>query len=428
MIFRPRSLPTRPTLRTTLRRAHLSVTLIAVSVVGTILTVMGLAALQAYSDHNLKLIARSMLYTVEASAVFHDSAAAREALSLIAATEDVGAAVVFDGAGQVLAQWHREPSRNFPDLRQQFDRLFNPEPILAPIVHQRQTVGYLLVTGHAGNLLSFLLQGAAGVLACLFVSGTLARGISRRTLADIVQPLHNLARVAHSVRNERAFGVRMPPADIAELNTLGDNFNGLLDELESWQNQMQRENESLAHKAAHDSLTGLPNRAHFEDQLNRAIHDAAILNRRVAVMFLDNDRFKVVNDRLGHAAGDTVLVSVAARVRNQLREGDLVARLGGDEFAIMLSPLRDVKDAQRIADDILISMRAPIRLPNGEDIVGSLSIGIAVFPDHAQDAPALFEAADIAMYQAKRQGGATQAVAQSSQQTLFQTTTQEMNS
>lgn len=427
MIFRPRSLSARPTLRTTLRRAHLSVTLIAVSVVGIILTVMGLAALRAYSDHNLKLIARSMLYTVEASAVFHDAVAAHEALNLIASTEDVGAAIVFDANGQVLAQWHRHPDSNFPRLRQQFDRFFTPEPILTPILHQRRTVGYLLVTGHAGSMLTFLLQGVAGVLACLFVSGTLARSISRRTLADIVQPLHNLARVAHSVRIDRAFDVRMPPAEIAELHALGDNFNGLLDELEAWQSQMQRENESLAHKAAHDSLTGLPNRAHFEDQLNRAIHDASVLNRRVAVMFLDNDRFKDINDRLGHAAGDTVLVNVATRVRSQLREGDLVARLGGDEFAIMLSPLRDVEDAQRIADDILIGMRAPIRLPNGEDIIGSLSIGIAVFPDHAQDAPALFDAADVAMYQAKRQGGATQAMSQSGK-AAFQSTTQEMSS
>lgn len=407
----PYSDPPRPTLRTSLRRAHLSVMLIAVTMAGLALTVMGLVALRAYSGHNLQLIARSMLYTVEASTVFHDPVAAEEALALIASTEDVGTAMVFDNSCQVLAGWIRPSSGAFSPLERQFDLLFMPPLVLTPIHHQQQTVGYLLVSGHAGNLLTFLLRGLAGVLVCLFFSGIMAHYISRRTLMSIMEPLRNLAKVAHAVRNERAFSLRMPPADIAELNALGNDFNGLLDELEAWQNQMQIENASLAHKAAHDSLTGLPNRAHFEEHLGRAIHDASILGRRVAVMFLDSDRFKVVNDRLGHAAGDAVLVNVAARVRSQLREGDLVARLGGDEFAIMLSPLRDVRDAQRIADDILVGMRVPIRLSDGENIVGSLSIGIAVFPDHAQDATALFHAADAAMYSAKRQGGGTQAMA-----------------
>jgi diguanylate cyclase (GGDEF)-like protein len=408
---RPRPQAPRQTLRAALRRAHLSVTLFAVGVVGIALITMGVIALRVYAEHNLNLIARSMGYTVEAATVFRDGIAARESLAMIASHEDVGTATLYDPDNQILAQWRHEPDGSFRWLRTKFDLLLTPPPVYIEVTHQRQTVGYLLVTGHAANLLSFLLKGLAGVLACLVISGFIASRISKRTLRDIAQPLRNLAKVAHDVRNERAFDMRMPPADIAELNDLGDDFNALLDELQAWQSQMQRENASLAHKAAHDSLTGLPNRAHFDEHLGRAIHDANVLGRRVAVMFLDSDRFKVVNDRLGHAAGDAVLVNVALRVRSLLREGDLVARLGGDEFAIMLSPLRDVRDAERIADDILLGMKAPIRLPNGEDVVGSLSIGIAVYPDHARDTNSLFHAADAAMYHAKRKGGGTHAMA-----------------
>jgi diguanylate cyclase (GGDEF)-like protein len=402
---------TRPTLRQALRRLHLAVTLAAVGLAGIVLTVMGLIALRTYAEHHQQLIARSIIYTVEAATVFHDRQAARDVLAAIGANEDVASAVVFDDKNEVLAEWHRPAKTSFPWARRQLDRLLNPPPVYAPVLHQQETVGHLLLVGRAGNLLSFLLKGLAGVLGCVLISGFVATWLSRRTSREIVRPLATLAAVAHAVRIDRAFDRRIPPARIAELHTLGEDFNALLDELQAWQTQWQHENASLAHKAAHDSLTGLPNRAHFEEQLGRSIHDAAVLDRRVAIMFLDSDRFKDINDALGHAAGDAVLVNIAARVRSQLREGDLVARLGGDEFAVMLSPLREVTDAQRIADDILLGMRAPIRLPNGEDIVCSLSIGIAVFPDHARNASELFDAADGAMYQAKRRGGGTQATA-----------------
>jgi diguanylate cyclase len=319
--------------------------------------------------------------------------------------------VVFDSDGLVLAQWSRPPDASLAWIQKPFERVFTPPPIVTPIVHRGHTVGTLLVTGHPGSMLAFLLKGVAGVLACLMASAMLARAIARRTFEGIVEPLRNLARVAHAVRNERAFGVRMPKAAIAELNALGEDFNALLDQLQAWQNQLQHENAKLAHKAAHDSLTGLPNRVHFEERLEQAIRDASVLNQRVAVLFIDSDRFKEINDQQGHASGDAVLIHTAARVRNLLRESDLVARLGGDEFAVMLAPLRDGDTARRLAEKILASMRKPIRLPGGTETVSSLSIGIAVYPEHATDVNSLFDAADAAMYRAKRLGGDSQASA-----------------
>ncbi len=116
---------------------------------------------------------------------------------------------------------------------------------------------------------------------------------------EIVRPLRTLAEVAHAVRNERAFARRVPPARIQELHALGEDFNALLDELEACRRSGRTKTRRWRHKAAHDSLTGLPNRSHFEEQLDRAIHDAAVLNRRVAIMFLDSDRFKEINDGMG---------------------------------------------------------------------------------------------------------------------------------
>lgn len=392
----------RPTLRSVIGRGHLIVALVAVAMASVSLTLLGVLALRVYADHNLHLIARSINYTVEAAVVFSDKTAATEALSLIASTEEVADATVLDRQGNVLAHWQRPENGLFSSLEMQISKAFLEKPISMPIIHQDHEIGSIQLTGHGGSLLRFLLSGLMGIILCTAVSVWVALYLARRQLRGITGPMRRLASVAHAVRSERAFDQRVPPAAIAELDNLGNDFNALLDELESWQTHLQSENESLAHQASHDSLTGLPNRAFFEGRLIRALRNANKLDERVAVLFLDSDRFKEINDNFGHAAGDAVLVAVANRVRAQLREEDLVARLGGDEFAVLLTPLHKTEDAERIADKILASMEIPIPLPGNTEVLTSLSIGIAVYPDHGVTPGALLNAADGAMYQAKR--------------------------
>lgn len=397
----------RPTLGSVIGRGHLILALVAVTLASVSLTLLGVLALRVYADHNLHLIARSINYTVEAAVVFNDSAAATEALSLIASTEEVAQAEVFDANGKLLTQWVRPETGMLSQVELALAHALLEQPISQPIVRQGQRVGSIHVVGHGGSLLRFLLSGLAGIVICTALSAWVALYLARRLLLGITKPLQSLAAVAHAARSERDFDRRVPPAQIAELDNLGSDFNALLGEMEAWQSHLQSENETLAHQASHDSLTGLPNRAFFEGRLIRALRGAAKINERVAVLFLDSDRFKDINDNFGHAAGDAVLVAVAERVRAQLREDDLVARLGGDEFAILLAPLHKVEDAQRIADKIIASMDVPIPLPGNTQVLTSLSIGIAVYPDHGATPGTLLNAADAAMYQAKRlsQGG-----------------------
>lgn len=392
----------RTTLRAVLSRGHLGVALLAIGLAGISLTVLGVLALRVYANHNLHLIARSINYTVEAAVVFNDSSAANEALALIAAAEEVANVKVFDDADQLLASWERSEGGMLDQLELKIARTLLEEPIRLPVVHQGQQVGRIELIGQGGSLMRFLLSGLAGILLCTALSAVSALYLSRRLFADIVGPLRGLASVAHAARRERSFDRRVPSTQIAELNELGNDFNALLDEMEAWQNHLQSENETLAHQASHDSLTGLPNRAFFEGRLSRSLRNAIKHGDGLALLFLDSDRFKEINDSYGHAAGDEVLVAVASRVRAQLREHDLVARLGGDEFAVLLTPLHRFEDAQRIADKIAASMSLPIRLPDGQCVVTSLSVGIAVFPDDGRTPAELLNAADAAMYQAKR--------------------------
>ena len=155
--------------------------------------------------------------------------------------------------------------------------------------------------------------------------------------------------------------------------------------------------------AYHDSLTGLPNRQLFLNQLGMALHRARRTNGIVAVLFLDLDRFKVVNDSLGHAAGDVLLQTVAERIRSAVRGEDSVTRLGGDEFAVLCTEVGTPDDAMMVAERIIASVKRPITL-DGQEVFVTTSLGISLFPADATEPVGLLKNADAAMYRAKAQG------------------------
>ncbi len=161
--------------------------------------------------------------------------------------------------------------------------------------------------------------------------------------------------------------------------------------------------EKILHQALYDALTDLPNRSLAMDRLQRDIRQTRDSGRRVAVLFLDLDDFKKVNDSLGHDTGDRLLVEVAARLKRNLRDGDTVGRLGGDEFILLLPGLRSADEAGAMAEKLLDELARPFRI-EGRDLQISVSIGIALCPDDGQNATELLRKADVAMYQAKADG------------------------
>jgi diguanylate cyclase (GGDEF)-like protein len=159
----------------------------------------------------------------------------------------------------------------------------------------------------------------------------------------------------------------------------------------------------LMHQAMHDSLTGLPNRALFMDRLSLALERSQRIRTGVAVLFLDVDNFKEINDNLGHAAGDAVLTELAARLKTMLRPMDTVARLGGDEFTFLIEDLGDEREIVMIADRISRAANLPIALERGPTAI-SVSIGIAMVTGQSVTAETLIREADAAMYRSKHQG------------------------
>jgi len=178
------------------------------------------------------------------------------------------------------------------------------------------------------------------------------------------------------------------------------NYIGVFSDI-TWLKQSEEKLEHLAH---HDALTNLPNRLLLNSRLEHAIDHARRQSQRIAVLFLDLDRFKNINDSLGHPVGDELLKSIATRLQQRLRDEDTLARLGGDEFIILIEQIGEPQDATIIARDLLEALTLPFSLSSKPEVYIGGSIGISLYPDDGDNAAQLIRNADAAMYQAKNQG------------------------
>ena len=167
--------------------------------------------------------------------------------------------------------------------------------------------------------------------------------------------------------------------------------------------ELRKTQRRLRYLAHHDTTTKLPNRVRFAERLGRALLSARAEGLKVAVLFLDLDRFKQINDTLGHEVGDEYLKQVGRRFRSSIRTADILARIGGDEFAILMQDLSGYEEAESVALKLLSSLMQPLSV-GPHELYASVSIGISIFPMDAGDAAALLRNADTAMYQAKQKG------------------------
>jgi diguanylate cyclase (GGDEF)-like protein len=160
--------------------------------------------------------------------------------------------------------------------------------------------------------------------------------------------------------------------------------------------------DELSRSSQRDALTGTPNRTLMLDRLNKAIANARRRNAHIALLFLDIDKFKYINDTKGHSVGDEVVQAVARRLQSVVRDADTVSRHGGDEFLILLADIGQASDAALIAEKILAAIALPISI-QGHELIISVSLGITIFPEDGENAEALIKRADEAMYISKRE-------------------------
>ncbi|WP_347332846.1 bifunctional diguanylate cyclase/phosphodiesterase [Marinimicrobium locisalis] len=197
--------------------------------------------------------------------------------------------------------------------------------------------------------------------------------------------------------------LRVPESGKDEISQLARGINRMLEKINELIRGLNHNIQDMERLAYYDQLTGLENRFLFKAQLRTALSTTTRDRQQLALLYLDLDHFKDINDSLGHEAGDQLLVEVAHRLRGCLREEDSVARLGGDEFAVLLRHVKEARYASLVAEKIIDALRRPIRLSAQEVVVGA-SIGITLAPDDSSDIEILMRNADLAMYQAKNHG------------------------
>jgi diguanylate cyclase (GGDEF)-like protein len=213
-------------------------------------------------------------------------------------------------------------------------------------------------------------------------------------LVITAQPGHKLRALTAGARDFIS-----KPFDMMEAKT---RIHNML-EVRLLYRQLEDYSRAMESLALHDALTGLPNRRLLMDRLSLAIAHAHRNKRTMAVMYLDLDGFKEVNDSLGHAAGDTLLSQVAARLVAAVRQEDTVARLGGDEFVIALWELSHADDVAKLASKVIRAVSQPYRI-QGHDTSMTISIGVSIYPTHGAEVETLMKSADLALYEAKHAG------------------------
>jgi diguanylate cyclase (GGDEF)-like protein len=254
------------------------------------------------------------------------------------------------------------------------------------------------------TLVSLLMQGSLGGFSLL-----VALAVATMFHVSILQPLAALRRAAQDIARGH-LAARAPLRGPEEMASLAQAFNDMTEalidrnrELEHHIAELQQAQETIWRMAYYDPLTGLPNRHLFEDRLQMAIAQARRRQRLVGVLFLDLDRFKLVNDSFGHGFGDKLLRLVGRRLGEALDASHTLARTGGDEFVVLLPELERQGEVEEAARRLLAAMQAPFHL-DGRELYVTASMGVVLFPQHGEDAQLLLRHADIAMYRAKERG------------------------
>ena len=224
-----------------------------------------------------------------------------------------------------------------------------------------------------------------------------------QTVASMQTSYPDVPLVIVSAWDDEAISLRSVKAGAQDYLVKGHIDGANLHRVIRYAVERKRTELELVRLAHYDQLTSLPNRTLLRERVDHALRRAARSGAGVATMILDMDRFKEINDMLGHEIGDKVLIEAAQRIRASVRDQDTVARLGGDEFAVVLEGVSEAKDVLPVVERIIASLHE-VREVDGNEVNSSTSIGIAMYPDNGSDLSELLRAADLAMYQAKSQG------------------------
>jgi len=393
---------------------------------------------QTVSDSH-RTLADIIAANSSAALLFSDPVAAQETLDFLKTQQHIQAAVIYSMNDKVFARYIKPGIKpELPPVELQNENiLFWGDYVesFTRITYEGEQIGTVYLRSDMNMIHDRLIRLLVIVAIVFAVSLLVSFALGAQLQRVITGPLLRLSAIARLVSTEKNYSVRVIGKGSDELGNLITDFNTMLDEIQLRDSELRdhrlkleervarrtrelekvnaqleiskQEAESVAsameYHAHHDALTGLPNRVLLYDRISSELAHARRQQSNAALLFLDLDRFKIINDSLGHAVGDQLLRIIARRLTDCVREEDTVARLGGDEFMVLLPRISGSADAGRIAKKINDSLVDPIAC-NGHELHITTSIGISIFPYDGTDAETLIKHADISMYRAKELG------------------------
>jgi diguanylate cyclase (GGDEF)-like protein len=368
-----------------------------------------------------------------------DKPAAQKILMFLARKHHIQAAAIYANDGGILGKYSKDS---------RIEQLPNPVSIAEGIQYGNDQVelysrirdhyvpvGYVYLRSDRGTISEHMQWYVNVAIIVLLTSLLIAFILSKQLQRIITDPVLRLSGIARQIITERNYSLRVTATGHDEIGNLITDFNQMLHQIQLRDNElkmhkMELENrvadrtaelgvankeleiakaqaESIAKRmqyhAHHDPLTGLPNRILLKDRINTALSHVHREQGMMALLFLDLDRFKVINDSLGHAIGDQILREVSRRLKNCIRAEDTVARFGGDEFTVLLPSISGSSDAGRIGMKIIDALVKPVWC-HGHELHITTSIGISIYPSDGTETDTLIKNADISMYRAKALG------------------------
>jgi diguanylate cyclase (GGDEF)-like protein len=388
---------------------------------------------------NLTTLASMIAANSTAAMLFGDPEAALETLGFLKSQKYVRAGVLYHKDGSVFATYRREgfygelprpgPHKQELKFTDKYAEAFSP------IIYEDDLIGLVYLRSDI-NAIHDRLAWFLGIVAIVLAASLLVAFILSAQLQRIItDPLLGLSAIARRISTEKNFALRVAGRGQDELGNLIVDFNTMLDEiqtrdsqlktyqaelenrvtmrtrelevansqLESSKEQAEAVAKRMEYHAHHDALTGLPNRSLLNDRIKSGLAQACRQESMLALLFLDLDRFKIINDSLGHGIGDQLLRVISRRLTNCVREGDTVARFGGDEFMVLLPNINSASDAGKIGAKIIKSLTGAISC-HGHELHITTSVGISIYPFDGSGADTLVKHADISMYRAKEIG------------------------
>jgi diguanylate cyclase (GGDEF)-like protein len=425
-------------------RRKLTLIIVAVSTVSLLLASIAFITTDRNNaretlGNNLHTMAEIIAANSSAALIFGDTIAAEENLGFLEAQKHIEAAAIFAADGEEFVVYRKPGTRiDLPEPDFEAHNLLfwgDYVELFSRITHEGETIGTAYIRSDLKavdeRLASFMWIVCIVLLASLLVTFMLSAQMQR----IITDPLLRLSSIARRISGEQNYSLRVVGEGEDELGNLIVDFNKMLDEIQLRDNKLRehkmrleervaqrtkeleesnkqlslskKQAESVAKRmeyhAHHDDLTGLPNRTLLNDRINTELAHARRQKSMMALLFLDLDRFKVINDSLGHGIGDQLLRVISRRLKDCVREEDTVARLGGDEFMILLPRITSSSDAGRVGRKIIDALVEPISC-NGHELHITTSIGISIYPFDSTDVETLVKNADISMYRAKELG------------------------